>query len=343
MDWGNVNRFRRRDPAARDEHRDRRRRRGRDARGSPRKRARSFAPAAEEDGQGAARWGQIRSRLIPAGGLAGIAPRFRGRAARDRSAPAGQPQSHVKLQVGPAEAEAITGMARLPEGGAATGPAGSSAATRLRASVRSAAAFVAAYPITPATEMFEWDGAGAGCVGVIAVANTRTAGVGEHGHRCGPRRRAPSLTATAGPGLALMTEVIGLRRRLRGAGIVVVDDARRAVDRHPGPRANRATWSFAVERPARRRAALVLGADLDRRLRGDHRSGRCTWPSAARRRRSCCLDQFMGQSRAIIDRPADRRPAAQRADRRRQRAGPQALPRHATQASRRYDSPARLA
>ena len=69
--------------------------------------------------------------------------------------------------------------------------------------------FVAAYPITPATEMLEWMApALSQAGGCLLQAEDELASINMIiGASFGG---VPSLTATAGPGLALMTEGIGL-------------------------------------------------------------------------------------------------------------------------------------
>ncbi|MCK7461545.1 MAG: hypothetical protein MZU84_05530 [Sphingobacterium sp.] len=90
----------------------------------------------------------------------------------------------------------------------------------------------------------------------------------------------PSLTATAGPGLALMSRGHRPGGGGRDAGGGRRRDARRSVHRHPGQeRAERPV--VRRQRPARRRAAAGAGADLDRRLPGHHPVGGATGRGAA--------------------------------------------------------------
>ena len=69
--------------------------------------------------------------------------------------------------------------------------------------------FVAAYPITPATELLEWMAPALTRVGgTLLQAEDELASINMIiGASYGG---VPSLTATAGPGLSLMTEAIGL-------------------------------------------------------------------------------------------------------------------------------------
>jgi len=75
--------------------------------------------------------------------------------------------------------------------------------------IRGGVRFVAAYPITPATEILEWMSPALTKIGGVLVqaedelASINMAIGGSYGG-------VPALTATSGPGLALMTEAIGL-------------------------------------------------------------------------------------------------------------------------------------
>jgi 2-oxoglutarate ferredoxin oxidoreductase subunit alpha len=75
--------------------------------------------------------------------------------------------------------------------------------------IRGGVRFVAAYPITPATEMLEWMAPSLAKVGgVLVQAEDELASINMIlGASFGG---VPSLTATSGPGLALMTEALGL-------------------------------------------------------------------------------------------------------------------------------------
>jgi 2-oxoglutarate ferredoxin oxidoreductase subunit alpha len=87
--------------------------------------------------------------------------------------------------------------------------------------VRGGVRFVAAYPITPATEMLEWLAPALARVGGLLVqAEDELASINQIiGASFGG---VPALTATSGPGLALMTESIGLAVASE-TPIVVVD------------------------------------------------------------------------------------------------------------------------
>lgn len=121
--------------------------------------------------------------------------------------------SRAAVLAGATAATAIEGIERLPlpatinEGARRWALSGNEASGlgALRAGVR----FVAAYPITPATEILEWLAPRLPRVGGSLVqAEDELASINMIiGAAYGG---VPSLTATSGPGLALMTEAIGL-------------------------------------------------------------------------------------------------------------------------------------
>jgi len=168
----------------------------------------------------------------------------------------------------------------------------------LRGGVR----FVAAYPITPATELLEWMSPALTKVGgALVQAEDELASINMIvGASYGG---VPSLTATSGPGLALMSEAIGLGVAAE-VPIVVVDVMR------TGPSTGIAT--------------KTEQADLNIALYGLH--GDAPHVVVAPNSVSDCLsttqwavslaesmqvpaivlsDQYFGQARAIIERPAD--------------------------------------
>ena len=87
--------------------------------------------------------------------------------------------------------------------------------------IRGGVRFVAAYPITPATEILEWMGPALAQVGGLLVqAEDELASINMViGASYGG---VPALTATAGPGLSLMTEALGLAVAAE-VPVVVVD------------------------------------------------------------------------------------------------------------------------
>lgn len=171
----------------------------------------------------------------------------------------------------------------------------------LRGGVR----FVAAYPITPATEMLEWMApALARAGGSLLQAEDELASVNMiMGASFGG---VPSLTATAGPGLSLMTEGIGLAVTAE-VPIVVVDVMRGGPSTGIPAKSEQSDLSVAVD---------GLHGDAPRLVLAPTSIADCLdttqWAvQLAEALQSPALvlsDQFMGQSRAVIDRPA-REPA----------------------------------
>ena len=175
--------------------------------------------------------------------------------------------------------------------------------------VRGGIRFVAAYPITPATEILEWLSSALPRVGgTLVQAEDELASINMAiGASYGG---VPSLTATSGPGLALMTEAMGLAVAAE-IPLVVVDVMR------GGPSTGIPTKSEQ--------------ADLNIALYGLH--GDAPHVVVAPNSVADCLlttqwavhlaetlqvpalvlpDQSMGQSRVVLDKPADIHFAARR-------------------------------
>ena len=250
-----------------------------------------------------------------AGGLAGI-PAEALQAALRASWKRGETQLQANLaalQRGLDEAAQLAecGMARLPEGPAASTPrwliSGNEAAGfgALRGGVR----FVAAYPITPATELLEWMAPALTKVGgTLLQAEDELASVNMIiGAAYGG---VPSLTATAGPGLSLMTEALGLAVSAE-VPIVVVDVMRGGPSTGIPAKSEQSDLAFAVS---------GLHGDAPRLVLAPNSIADCIatthWAvqlaEALQAPAIVLSDQFMGQSRAIIDRPADDAAVAQR-------------------------------
>jgi 2-oxoglutarate ferredoxin oxidoreductase subunit alpha len=167
----------------------------------------------------------------------------------------------------------------------------------LRAGVR----FVAAYPITPATELLEWMAPALARVGgTLLQAEDELASVNMIiGASYGG---VPSLTATAGPGLALMAEGIGLAVAAE-VPIVVVDVMRGGPSTGIPAKSEQSDLSFAVD---------GLHGDAPRLVLAPNSIADCLatteWAvqlaEALQAPALVLSDQFMGQSRAVIDRPA---------------------------------------
>jgi 2-oxoglutarate ferredoxin oxidoreductase subunit alpha len=120
----------------------------------------------------------------------------------------------------------------------------------------------------------------------------------------------PSLTATAGPGLSLMTEAIGLAVASE-VPVVIVDVMRGGPSTGIPAKSEQGDLSFAVS---------GLHGDAPRLVLAPTSIGDCAattqWAvqlaEALQAPAIVLSDQFMGQSRAIIDRPADTGLVAQR-------------------------------
>ena len=167
----------------------------------------------------------------------------------------------------------------------------------LRGGVR----FVAAYPITPATEMLEWMAPALAKIGATLVqAEDELASVNMIiGASYGG---VPSLTATAGPGLSLMTEGIGLAVASE-VPIVVVDVMRGGPSTGIPAKSEQSDLSYAVSGLHGDAPRLVLAptsiADcLATTQWAVHLAEALQAPALV------LSDQFMGQSRAVVDVPA---------------------------------------
>ena len=175
--------------------------------------------------------------------------------------------------------------------------------------IRGGVRFVAAYPITPATELLEWMSPALAKVGgALLQAEDELAsinmiiGASFSG--------VPSLTATAGPGLALMTEGIGLAVTAE-VPIVVVDVMRGGPSTGIPAKSEQSDLAIAVS---------GLHGDAPRLVLAPTSIGDCAattqWAvhlaEALQTPAIVLSDQFMGQSRAIIDQPADSGKVGQR-------------------------------
>jgi len=175
----------------------------------------------------------------------------------------------------------------------------------LRGGVR----FVAAYPITPATELLEWMApALVKAGGALLQAEDELASINMIiGASFGG---VPSLTATAGPGLSLMTEGIGLAVAAE-VPVVIVDVMRGGPSTGIPAKSEQSDLSFAVG---------GLHGDAPRLVLAPSSISDCIattqWAvELAETLQSPALvlsDQFMGQSRAIVDAPALRKSDARR-------------------------------
>ncbi len=168
--------------------------------------------------------------------------------------------------------------------------------------VRGGIRFSAAYPITPATEVLEWLAPNLEKLGgTLVQAEDELASVNMIiGASFGG---IPSLTATAGPGLALMTEGIGLAVSAE-VPIVVIDVMR------GGPSTGIPTKS---EQSDLNIALHGLHGDAPHIVTAANSVGDCLFTTqwsvhlaeALQTAAIVLSDQSLGQSRTIIDKPAD--------------------------------------
>jgi 2-oxoglutarate ferredoxin oxidoreductase subunit alpha len=168
--------------------------------------------------------------------------------------------------------------------------------------IRGGVRFAAAYPITPATEILEWLSPSLARVGgTLLQAEDELAAINMIiGSSYGG---TPALTATSGPGLSLMIEAIGLATAAE-IPIVVVDVMR------GGPSTGIPTKS---EQTDLNIAVYGLHGDAPHLVLAPQSVGDClfttqwaTYLAEALQTPAIVLsDQFMGQARASIERPAD--------------------------------------
>jgi 2-oxoglutarate ferredoxin oxidoreductase subunit alpha len=215
------------------------------------------------------------------------------------------------LAAGVAAAAKIDGAPRLPAPRASGGKrwkiTGNEAAGY--GAIKGGVRFVAAYPITPATELLEWMAPALAKVGgTLLQAEDELASVNMIiGAAYGG---VPALTATAGPGLSLMAEGIGLAVAAE-VPIVVVDVMRGGPSTGIPAKSEQSDLSFAVG---------GLHGDAPRLVLAPTSISDCLattqWAvqlaEALQAPALVLSDQFMGQSRAIVDQPADAGGAAQR-------------------------------
>jgi 2-oxoglutarate ferredoxin oxidoreductase subunit alpha len=175
--------------------------------------------------------------------------------------------------------------------------------------VRGGIRFVAAYPITPATEILEWLSSALPRVGgTLVQAEDELASINMAiGASYGG---VPSLTATSGPGLSLMTEAMGLAVAAE-IPLVVVDVMR------GGPSTGIPTKS---EQADLNIALYGLHGDAPHIVVAPNSVADCllTTQWAVHLAETLQVpalvlpDQSMGQSRVVLDRPADIRFATRR-------------------------------
>jgi 2-oxoglutarate ferredoxin oxidoreductase subunit alpha len=169
--------------------------------------------------------------------------------------------------------------------------------------------FVAAYPITPGTELLEWMAPALARVGgTLLQAEDELASINMIiGASYGG---VPSLTATAGPGLSLMAEALGLAVSAE-VPVVVVDVMRGGPSTGIPAKSEQSDLSFAVDGLHGDAPRLVLSpTDIGDCLRTTEWAVQLA--EALQSPAIVLSDQFMGQSRAVIDRPSHEVRPAQR-------------------------------
>ena len=168
--------------------------------------------------------------------------------------------------------------------------------------VRGGVRFVAAYPITPTTEVLEWLAPAVSQLGgALVQAEDELASINMIiGASFGG---VPALTATAGPGLALMTEALGLAVAAE-VPIVVVDVMRGGPSTGIPAKSEQSDLNIAVS---------GLHGDAPRVVVAPNSVADCLaatqWAvhlaEAMQVPVIVLSDQYLGQTRAVVDRPAD--------------------------------------
>jgi 2-oxoglutarate ferredoxin oxidoreductase subunit alpha len=162
--------------------------------------------------------------------------------------------------------------------------------------------FVAAYPITPATELLEWmSPALAEVGGTLVQAEDELASInmaigGSYGG-------VPSLTATSGPGLSLMVEALGLAVAAE-IPLVVVDVMRVGPSTGIPTKSEQGDLNIAVHGLHGDAPHLVLAANSVADCLGTTQWA-VQLAEALQAPAIVLSDQFLGQARAVIDRPAE--------------------------------------
>ncbi|MDP2639607.1 MAG: 2-oxoacid:acceptor oxidoreductase subunit alpha, partial [Betaproteobacteria bacterium] len=175
--------------------------------------------------------------------------------------------------------------------------------------VRGGVRFCAAYPITPATEVLEWLAPALPKVGgALVQAEDELASINMIiGASYGG---VPSLTATSGPGLSLMTEALGLAVAAE-VPIVVIDVMRGGPSTGIPAKSEQSDVNIAVN---------GLHGDAPRLVVAPNSIADCVtatqWAVHLAEALQCpaivLSDQYFGQTRAVVDPPADIGAAATR-------------------------------
>jgi 2-oxoglutarate ferredoxin oxidoreductase subunit alpha len=168
--------------------------------------------------------------------------------------------------------------------------------------IRGGVRFVAAYPITPATELLEWMAPSLEKVGgALVQAEDELASINMIlGASYGG---VPALTATSGPGLSLMIEALGLGVAAE-IPIVVVDVMRTGPSTGIATKTEQADLNIALYGMHGDAPHVVVApnsvADCVRTTQwATHLAEAMQVPAIV------LSDQFFGQARAVVERPAD--------------------------------------
>ena len=168
--------------------------------------------------------------------------------------------------------------------------------------VRGGIRFAAAYPITPATEILEWLAPALARVGgTLVQAEDELASINMIiGASYGG---VPALTATSGPGFALMTESIGLATAAE-VPVVVIDVMRGGPSTGIPTKSEQSDLNIALyglhgDAPHIVVAPTSLADCLFTTQWAVHLAEAMQAPAVV------LSDQFLGQARMIVDRPAD--------------------------------------
>ncbi|MDF1529535.1 MAG: 2-oxoacid:acceptor oxidoreductase subunit alpha [Sedimenticola sp.] len=168
--------------------------------------------------------------------------------------------------------------------------------------IRGGVRFVAAYPITPGTEILEWLAPNLKKVGgVLVQAEDELASINQL--IGGSFGGTPSLTATSGPGLALMIESIGLAVASE-TPVVVVDVMRGGPSTGIPTKSEQSDLNIAIyglhgDAPHIVVAPMSIGDCLFTTQWATHLAETLQTASIV------LSDQSLGQTRALIERPAD--------------------------------------
>lgn len=162
--------------------------------------------------------------------------------------------------------------------------------------------FVAAYPITPATELLEWMAPALAQVGgTLLQAEDELASInmaigGSYGG-------VPSLTATSGPGLSLMIEALGLAVTAE-IPVVVVDVMRVGPSTGIPTKSEQGDLNIAVHGLHGDAPHLVLACNSVADCLGTTQWA-VQLAEALQTPAIVLSDQFLGQARSVVDRPVD--------------------------------------